>query len=398
VGAVLIGLITRRAAASWWAGLLAGLLFLGQGFVGFWLAFYRVDLVGIALSFAAILVLTGGNGRRQLLAAGVLAGLALLTKQTLFAATLAGTIWLWHSNWRKAALFATTVAIVTGLPLLVLQVTTGGVIANTVLANVNPIALETFKSALLPPLLMYQLVPALFALLFVATHRATHAWQNRSPRLLILYWAFSAVPLIGLLKLGAGYNYWIEFAGATAVLATLAIWRKPTPDMPSMYQFRLAVPTVLFAVYLGLIVPARGYAALLDVVDGGLAPKLGQAADAEFPLLVDRVRQEPADVLADPMDVVALAGRPILLEPIIFQLLDEEGGWNPQPLVRHVCSGGVRLLVLGYPIDSMPWPPEVAGALRESMAPAGRLADRFLYEPRPGFDASACEQAAQRAR
>jgi hypothetical protein len=41
------------------------------------------------------------------------------------------------------------------------------------------------------------------------------------------------------------------------------------------------------------------------------------------------VRHEPGGVLAEPMDVIVLAGRPVLLEPFIYNLLLQAGRWRP---------------------------------------------------------------------
>ena len=60
----------------------------------------RVDLVGVALSVAAVALLTRSTGTRAVVAAGVLAGLAMLCKQTFIAALIAGTLWQWR-DWPK---------------------------------------------------------------------------------------------------------------------------------------------------------------------------------------------------------------------------------------------------------------------------------------------------------
>jgi hypothetical protein len=97
-------------------------------------------------------------------------------------------------------------------------------------------------------------------------------------------------------------------------------------------------------------------------------------------------------VLAEPMDVVVLAGRPVLLEPLIFGILERQGAWDPSPLVRSICAGQVQLLVLNGPLSSaaeyapfgVPWWPEpVIRALQARMQPAGELAGRLLYQPAP---------------
>src|SRR5207244_10108857 len=104
--AVMVGVITSRHGGEKWAGVFAGLLFVALGFPRDrddtpWLGLYRVDLLGVALSLAAIAVLAWRNNIRAAVVAGFLAGLALLCKPTFFAALLAGGLWLFLSNEKR---------------------------------------------------------------------------------------------------------------------------------------------------------------------------------------------------------------------------------------------------------------------------------------------------------
>jgi hypothetical protein len=98
-------------------------------------------------------------------------------------------------------------------------------------------------------------------------------------------------------------------------------------------------------------------------------------------------------VLADPLDVVVLAGRPVLLEPAAFAMLDSQKLWDPQPLVRSICGGQVSLVIVRVPLkplsdfrwNGMPWwPPEVMQALLQRMRLAGQRGGRLLYVPAEG--------------
>src|SRR5205823_2011668 len=113
------------------AGLLAGLLFLGLGLGAgaappgallslllsgpavasehpspAWSALYKEDLLGIALSVGAVAILAQRRSIGTVVLAGALAGLAILTKQTFVAASLAGAWWLWRLDRRLALIFA----------------------------------------------------------------------------------------------------------------------------------------------------------------------------------------------------------------------------------------------------------------------------------------------------
>ena len=67
----------------------------------------------------------------------MLAGLAVLTKQTFFAAAVAGTLWLGRSTASAIELRA-VVALTVGLPALWLEASTRAFLSNTIVANISP--------------------------------------------------------------------------------------------------------------------------------------------------------------------------------------------------------------------------------------------------------------------
>jgi hypothetical protein len=92
------------------------------------------------------------------------------------------------------------------------------------------------------------------------------------------------------------------------------------------------------------------------------------------------------------MDVVVLAGRPVLLEPFIYNLLLDAGRWRPERLVAQICTGEVGLVVLGYPLEVGArmtdglyalWPAPVMTAMQQTMTLEGMQAARYVYTPRP---------------
>jgi hypothetical protein len=141
VSALAVAWLAARFARSIWAGGLAAAMLIGLGFSESvpWFALYRVDMLALALSLGTIVTLVLGTRTGHILVAAVLAAAAILTKQTYFAAALAGIIWLWSIQRWRAAVFGFTAI---GLALLVCaveQVTTGQFYANTIFANAaNP--------------------------------------------------------------------------------------------------------------------------------------------------------------------------------------------------------------------------------------------------------------------
>jgi hypothetical protein len=110
--------------------------------------------------------------------------------------------------------------------------------------------------------------------------------------------------------------------------------------------------------------------------------------NVEFDALVDRVRREPGAVLAQPADVMVLAGRPVLFDTLIYSMLLEASDWRAEPLVTRICSGDVRLLVIEYSLEEGAgfrfgqyalWPESVMAALQDTMAFDRIQSGRYVY-------------------
>lgn len=413
VAAALLGYVTASYARSCWAGLFAGLLFLGLGFPGGpapFLALERVDVLGTAFSVAAVAVLFGSTDRRHVVAAGILAGLALLTKQSLFAAALAGTLWLATLNVRKAALLAVVVALAVGLPGGWLQWSSGGTFWDNIgPANPSPTALA-FGAYLFRELAVIQGVPALVACGYVISARA---WRDRSLRLLALYLVASALPVIGILKVGANHNYWIEFAAATSMLSTLAVWHALRARRDRRWAIASLLPIAVLGLALSVMTPLRFIANRSETIvpqswtlQVALFRELLGGNDT-FNQLVDELRGWHGVMLAESMDVAVLSNHPVQFEPFAFSMLEYEHRWNSEPLVADICSGRVDMLVLSYPMESdihpvglreFPmWPGSVMAALRHAMQFDEIRGGRWLYHAPASPDAArvaSCEAAA----
>jgi hypothetical protein len=125
---------------------------------------------------------------------------------------------------------------------------------------------------------------------------------------------------------------------------------------------------------------------------GWLWPGQRAAHGVAFASLVERVRRTEGIVLAAPLDVVALADRPVYLEPYLFSILAASGQWDAAPVVKGICDGDVRLAVLAHPLDAPDpayhgyslWPAAVRNALRRTMVLEGQVAGRYVYVPQAG--------------
>ena len=254
------------------------------------------------------------------------------------------------------------------IPCLALEVASNGAfLENTVVANVNPFNLA-IAGGLLPIFLETQWLPLLLALVYLAVQRP---WQTSDSRLLVLYWGLASVPLVlGIAKIGANFNYWIEFAAATAMLAARgAVW-----VMGTVRRDVAVAGAVGLLVTLGTSLAGPGGAgASVRTVRADIGAVVRRSPNVEFDALVDRVRREPGGVLAEPMDVVVLAGPPGAAGAVHLQ--PAPGCWSlatrlaGRPhLQRRDRPGGARLPARGGRQDDRRPVRALAGASHDCLA------------------------------
>jgi hypothetical protein len=388
--AVLVGWLAQRRTQDVRAGVFAAALFLALGFPGEypWFGFYKEDVLGVALCLASIATLSAGASRRHIVAAAVLASLALLTKQTLIGAAFAGTVVLARRSRADALLFAGVAFGLTGAAALFLEATTHAFFANTVVANVNPFdGLILLWS--LELLFAYQAGPLLLTALWLGFNIARRRPVLDDP---VAVYALICVPtLIGLAKIGSSYNYWIDLAAVSAVLATGAIWQAIRAAKNQQSWIRSAAPLCAIAI-LGIHVGAWFEWAQPSLALRSILPEQAQRSvrhTEQFAWVVERARSAPGAVLSESVDVLALAGRPMIVEPYITTIMYDAGRWDLTPLVREICAGKVGLLIVKGPLEtgngyndyirSAMWPKPVLEALRETMILETVKADLFVY-------------------
>jgi predicted small integral membrane protein len=290
--AALIGRLTARRAGSRWAGAFAACLFLTLGFPGRipFFALYKEDMLGVALSLAAISTLSEARSARRLALAAALAALAILTKQTMASAAVAGTVWLFQEDRRRAVRFAGICLGIVLATAIALEILTGAFFQNALSANAVPFRWDAFGPNL-ETLVRFQAIPIVLSVLYVVDR----ARSGRRPRtdLLVLYFAVCVLTVIGMGRPGSAHNYWMELAGATSMLATLAVWERLDLRATLGKQIRSAIPLLLLGANVAYIfVPMRS--AVVPVLS---FLKTAPQKEPDFDRLIERVRSEPRKFL-----------------------------------------------------------------------------------------------------
>jgi len=148
--AYLVGRITATRYGSRGPGAFAACLFLAISFPGEipWMSLYRVDMLGVGFAMSSIAVLDNESASRRTVVAASLASLAILTKQLLFGAGLAGLLWLLQRDRKQAVLFGSIVLTIVGVTCAALELSTHAFLANTVYSNINPIRADVLLANL----------------------------------------------------------------------------------------------------------------------------------------------------------------------------------------------------------------------------------------------------------
>ena len=349
---------------GWRTGVFAALLFAALGVPGSgpipWTALYKEDSLALALALGAVLTLRRG----QTVPAGLLAAAAVLTKQTYAPMVLAATPWLWRTDRRACAVFLASTLAPIAIVSLALESTTHAFFDNVVLSNVNPSSLDWLRANMV-----------LFCLFGLGTLLAATlgCFSRRPDASLVLTWAGAATQLLALAKEGGASNHWMAFVALAAVFAARAVVAS---------DLRPARPTWLAATVLAI-----NLAVVAPLAASTWATSLANlGADRSFEGLVARARATDGLVLTEPLDVVVLAGKHPLFEPLIYRLFAPD----PEAVLQEVCGGHLGLVVLDRPLDSVDWPPRVKVAVEQATRLEGVSGGRLVYAPSPS---SACAGA-----
>ena len=381
--ALLVGKISSTQGRGLAAGALGALLFVALGFPTPipWFALAKEDSLGVAFGVASVVLLAGGQSRHYVLGAGLLAALAILTKQTFIAAGLAGTIALLLRDRREVPWFVAASLGPVAIVCAFFEFTTHAFLTNTVFANAQPFRADILLTNL-ATLKAYQAGP--LAVAGLAVVRRLLIRKSFEDVLLPVYGLATVLPLVGLASVGSAQNYWIELAAAASLLAAAEIfWWLRAADL----RWQLVGAALALVPFVNVIVAGR----LALIWLPGLEPDSQQEqVGRDFAGVLQAVKATDGPVIAEPLDSVVLAGKAVLVEPWAADALYRSGTWDIQPLVSQICRGDIQLAVLAHSLDQDVlayndfgiWPTPMLDAMRNRMTLRETRAGRYLYVPR----------------
>ncbi len=352
------------------AAMAAGLTFPAIPYVLRWSSLGRVDLLGLALSWAGLFaVVRWPERRRAMAAAALLFVAAVLTRQTyVLAAPLTAFVWLLVQGQRRRALELAGLGCGLGLAsFAALNISTdGGFFLNTVTANINDfrwerVSFNALGAGLACPLLL------LGGLAFAWRSPRDKAWW-----LVVPYLALSVPSALLVGKVGSDVNYLLELSAALC-LATGALiaWQRGRPRLRALLISLLALQ--VFALAQSSLVPSGLQDYVVDQ-EREVRQLSRIVAEADGPVLTD-----------EHMGLLPLNGKRIHLQPFEMTQLSRDG-WDQGRAVETIRDEKYAVIMMWEPpfardIKQDRWTPEMLGAVEDHYEPTGRLADMVVYRP-----------------
>jgi hypothetical protein len=306
-----------------------------------WVLQLRGDFLGLFLSLSCIALCAGENTPRRPWGSAVLAGLAILTKQTFIAAPLAVVVWLlWQKQIRHAAVWAGMVCgvVVLGYGIMLLREPD---LISHVMALRDPVF--EYRSG---ARLLFTAAMDIRALYGIAGAAVLLRAGGRAAQLIVLYWGFSwLVAAATIPQIGGNVNYFWEPWFMSSLLAAVVVG-------VAMRQAR-RIPLVI-----GIALVLLHFRA----IGGGVLAAQGELRN----LAATRARTEQQDRA---LQSLALAVRgysvlssdplfarhsrvPVVPDPYLTSALMRMSSWDPAPVLAAVRNAEFDV-VIGYDLEDL---------------------------------------------
>ena len=351
------------------------------------------DLLPAVLQTGALAFAVFARNRRQLVMAGALAGLGLVSKLTGVWGGLAVITWLvMNRQWRAVALFSAVSIGTASLVLGTVQLMSNGGLSEHLLAF--SLAGVQGSGSLLrgPNQVLYNLLGHAWGTVVLFPIAALGVLLPGRARHISIFHIALAYALLLLIVIyadvGTGFNQLLDVVVLSALaVGNLAGRATASVNMPEAPVLLLAAfVSVIWAAALDLVrtVGFDVRAAVAAASTGGPASRAALAAAA----LVKPGEQVLAE---DPAIYVALRRQPVVMDPFMVMRLERVRPQLVDPLIARISNRRFDLVVLVVQLDDRSldfwwndfhYGPRVAAALRNSYRADGTLGRYFLYRPR----------------
>lgn len=375
--AVLLGVWTRQKTRSGSASLLAGLIFLSFYHVYQWGALARVDALGLLFCVAALVVFE--RNRRWELTIPLLL-LALLTKQSFFAAPMAIACCLALFDWKRAINFMIALAASSLLIWACILVLSGGRAWNHLVTyNANAFYWTDVWINFRYWIWMYTVWGcAPLAVLLMDAKRIRSNDEGATP---LLFWFTLGAILEALLcgKIGSAPNYFLALVAAASVGCGVIFAEFENLRKTSEAASRILYSFFIAAFLLQLIATLHWPYSAMD-----FAPTPTRAEAQAGRLMQNRLQQIDGPILSDLCGLPLLDGREPVMQPFILTQLSHEGEWNQQPLVESISQRRYTALLLHFDLSRPDWDrgrftEEMIASFRDIFVQSQRYGDYYLY-------------------
>ena len=375
----------------------AALLMLCNWPVLFWTPLMRVDMLGLALSFAGTYFVILALQRPGFIYAAAIAFLmAVYTKQTMIAAPAASFLILFWLRPRTAiAGVGTCIALGLGVLVACSWITEGGFLRDIFGANVNRINAGQLLSIPLQMILhavflgVAGLAVKVRLSLLLGEVRAAGGFRAARERIagdpgkatsliLLVYLALASLMLLTIAKSGANLNYMIEwfcvltlFIGVSIKDAAMMLRR------PDAHPVKGAAPAIIAVAALSaqvLVLPTERFERISPL-----------AKRAEMEQLSAMVRAASKPVVSDDMVLLLRSGKEVLVEPGMVAELGALGLYDQRPYLRKIRNGDFAFFVTfrerGEPTFDSRYSPVLADAIDAAYPVKRQLAGLTLHLP-----------------
>jgi len=373
--ALLLALTLRVLARDWVVSIAGGLGFLSIPYALHWARLFRVDMLALFLSWAALFVIVRWPKERwSFFAALTLLVASIYTRQSyLLAAPLAAACWIFHqSGWKHAFSFLAWLAgLLAGIFVVLNLATGGGFFFNTVtILGRQSVSVDTIRyyvdevSTHMP---WFLAASALFMVVALSKRG-----ENLSGALVLPYLAGSLVSALTIGKPGSNVNYLLELSVALCFSTAMVLaWLQRWPWMRA-----------LALVLLGLQIYMLGQWLQGDYYRAHYAEPRPENAE-----IAELIRKTDGPVLTDEyIGLLLLERRPVYIQPFDFTALAQNGLWDQGPFLEMLDRREFELIIIYNPYNALVrqrWTKEMLQHIRSNYEQIEPIGENEIYRRRP---------------